>query len=288
MPSWNEIATEIQQTSQGPEVGPNPDIIRLKYIQALSSFTNRNVISYYSNFLKRSGYESASIVDDDKNAFMANIKDLDTSKGLDLILHTPGGGIAATESIVDYLHKMFDNNIRVIIPQIAMSAGTMIACASKEIIMGKQSSLGPIDPQMRGIPTHGVLEEYEQALNEIAKNPHSTPIWQTIFSQYHPSFIGECKKSMDWSEEIVNDWLRKCMFQGEPDATAKAIKVVTELSDHNNMKAHDRHIPIDKCKEIGLKVLDLESNDNLQDIVLSIHHSTMHTFSMFPRAMKIT
>jgi len=33
----------------------------------------------------------------------------DRSKGLDLILHTPGGDIAATESLVDYLHKMFDD-----------------------------------------------------------------------------------------------------------------------------------------------------------------------------------
>ncbi len=63
-----------------------------------------------------------------------------------MILHTPGGDIAATESIVDYLYCMFDKDIRVIVPQISMSAGTMIALASKEIVMGKHSNLGPIDP----------------------------------------------------------------------------------------------------------------------------------------------
>ena len=76
---------------------------------------------------------------------------LDRSKGLDLILHTPGGDLAATESIVTYLKKMFNNDIRAIIPQISMSAGTMIAMSCKEIIMGEQSSLGPIDPQMGGV-----------------------------------------------------------------------------------------------------------------------------------------
>jgi ClpP class serine protease len=74
--------------------------------------------------------------DKDKNAFMVNIHKLDRSKGLDLILHTPGGDLAATESIVDYLHSMFGLNIRAIIPQISMSAGTLIALSCKEIVMG--------------------------------------------------------------------------------------------------------------------------------------------------------
>ena len=48
---------------------------------------------------------------------------------------------AAAEAIVNYLRLKFDYDIRVIVPQLAMSAGTMIACAAKEIIIGKQSSL---------------------------------------------------------------------------------------------------------------------------------------------------
>ena len=77
---------------------------------------------------------------------MSVIHGLDKSKGLDLFLHTPGGDVGATESLIDYLHDSFGGDIRAIIPQIAMSGGTMIACSCKEIIMGKQSSLGPIDP----------------------------------------------------------------------------------------------------------------------------------------------
>jgi ClpP class serine protease len=75
---------------------------------------------------------------------------MDRSKGLDLILHTPGGDMAATESLVDYLRQMFGKDIRAIVPQIAMSGGTMIALAWKEILMGKHSNLGPIDPQFSG------------------------------------------------------------------------------------------------------------------------------------------
>ncbi|WP_337461520.1 hypothetical protein [Jutongia sp.] len=77
---------------------------------------------------------------------MTCIHGMDCSKGLDLVLHTPGDSPAAAEAIVNYLRAKFGNDIRVIVPQLAMSAGTMIACSAKQIIMGKQSSLGPIDP----------------------------------------------------------------------------------------------------------------------------------------------
>ncbi len=125
--------------------------------------TGRNVIVYYSGWLQKSGVPNSGINDADKNGLMTVIHGMDRKKGLDILLHTPGGEVAATESIVDYLHSMFDTNIRAIVPQLAMSAGTMIACACREIVMGKHSSLGPIDPQFRGIPAHGVVEEFQRA-----------------------------------------------------------------------------------------------------------------------------
>jgi ClpP class serine protease len=123
------------------------------------------VIAYYSGFLSKPGLQLLDINDEDMNGFMMAVHRLDRRLGLDLILHTPRGSIAATEVIVNYLHQMFSCDVRVIVPQIAMSAGTMIACSSREIIMGKQSSLGPIDPQLRGIPAQGVISEFRQALS---------------------------------------------------------------------------------------------------------------------------
>jgi ClpP class serine protease len=68
---------------------------------------------------------------------------------------------------------MFDDNIRAIVPQIAMSAGTMLACSCQWILMGKHSNLGPIDPQLSGIPAHGVLAEFKRALEEIKLDQNS-------------------------------------------------------------------------------------------------------------------
>ena len=275
MPSWYQVLEEIQNCKEG-----NPfDYVRRKYLKELHEITGRNVIAYYSGFLQKPGLTATSINDEDKNGLMTTIHGLDRSKGLDIILHTPGGDVAATESIVDYLRKMFGTDIRAIIPQLAMSAGTMISCACKEIIMGKQSSLGPIDPQFGGIPAQGIIEEFERAVYEIKKDPSTIPIWQVVVSKYHPTFIGECEKAINLSEHLVNCWLISGMFNGDHDAADKASNIVAELNNHQNTKTHARHIPIDECQKIGLKIITLEDDQAFQDIVLTIHHTYMHSFA---------
>ncbi|MBR4765228.1 MAG: S49 family peptidase, partial [Clostridia bacterium] len=95
MPSWHEILKEIQNNHG--EV----DTIRRKYLKKVSDISGRNTIAYYSGFLQKPGIQQSAINDNDKNGFMATIHKLDRSKGLDIILHTEGGGIAAAESLVD-------------------------------------------------------------------------------------------------------------------------------------------------------------------------------------------
>jgi len=280
MANWNEILNEINKE------GGTHDIIRRKYLKKLSQHTNRNVIAYYSGWLQKPNAPNLSINDNDKNGLMNAIHGLDYSRGLDLVLHTPGGETAATESIVDYLRRIFGVNIRAIIPQLAMSAGTMIACSCKEIIMGKQSSLGPIDPQIMGIPAHGILEEFKQAAEEIKLDQSKMAVWQPIIAKYPPAFIGECQKSMQWSEKATKEWLESGMFEGDTNKTAKADKVVAELANHALTLSHARHLSIEKCEQIGLKIVQLEQDSRLQDAVLSVHHSFMLTFDSTP-AVKI-
>ncbi|HHV74986.1 MAG TPA: S49 family peptidase [Thermoanaerobacterium sp.] len=276
MPAWNDILNEINAA------GSTHDIIRRKYLSDLYKRTGRNIIVYYSGWLQKSQLLPNdpgifSINEEDKNAFMSAIDKLDLTKGLDLILHTPGGDIAATESLVYYLRAMFGTNIRAIIPQIAMSAGTMIACACKEIIMGEHSSIGPIDPQLNGIPAHGIIEEFKRAFLEIKEDSAKIPLWQPIIAKYSPTLIGECEKAIKWSSELVKSWLVSGMFAGEKDGDSKAYKVIQELGDHALTLSHARHISIEHARNIGLKVTALEDDKEFQDIVLSIHHACMHT-----------
>ena len=221
------------------------------------------------------------------NGFMTTIHQMDKSKGVDLLLHTPGGDLAATESIVGYLRKIFDIDIRIIVPHLAMSAGTIMACAGKEIIMGKHSNLGPIDPQFNGISAEGVVEEFARAKKEIQDNQNTIPIWQVIIGKYHPTFIGDCEKAIRLSKKMVRGWLKTGMFKNKTNSGYKIANIIKRLSSHKETGSHARHIPADVCVKIGLNVVMLETLDKeLQDLILTVHHSFIHTFASTP-AIKI-
>jgi ClpP class serine protease len=277
MPNWNQMLEELNTFTKSPH-----DLVRRKYLKSLSDITGRNVIIYYSGWLQKPELQRDhaihfSVNDNDKNGFMSAISGLDKTKGLDLILHTPGGDIAATESLVAYLRSIFGNDIRAIVPQLAMSAGTMISCSCSEIIMGKHSSLGPIDPQISGVPAHGIIEEFTTAAEEIKNDQSKIYVWQPIIAKYSPSLIGHCQKAIDWSEEMVKEWLETGMLREDDDADAKADFIVSYLGSHAITKSHSRHISADKAIELGLKVTALEEDSKLQDAILSVHHATIHT-----------
>lgn len=276
MASWNEILDRFGQM-------PSPyDAVRREYLRQLSAYTRRNTILYYSAWLQKSLMANGSfdfgINDNDKTGFMTCIYKMDKTKGLDLILHTPGGDISATESLVVYLKSIFGNNIRVIVPQMAMSAGTMIACCAKEIIMGKHSNLGPIDPQYGMYRAHGIIEEFNSIKKEYAINPNASYAWGPILSKYTPTLIGECQKAIDWSNGLVEQWLTENMFHDNPNADDKARTVVENIGSHALTKSHSRHLHINDLRNLGLKITELENDNKLQDLVLSIHHSTIITF----------
>ncbi len=286
MPSWNELLAETKSASNVY------DTLRRKYLSEIREITKRNVIAYYSGWLQKSGNPAlssdviAQISDDDKNGFMNAVHKLDRKLGLDIILHTPGGDLASTESLVDYLRSMFGTNIRAIVPQLAMSAGTMIACACRSIIMGKHSSLGPIDPQFAGIPAHGVVEEFKRAKKEIEESPGAIPVWQPIIANYRPTLIGDCEKAIAWSNEITEEWLKTGMFVNNGSAaqeganTEDIIKtILDELGDHALTKSHNRHLSAGRCRRMGLKIENLEDDQKLQDAVLSYHHACVLTFA---------
>ncbi|MGE3153397.1 MAG: ATP-dependent Clp protease proteolytic subunit [Nitrospiraceae bacterium] len=283
MPNWGEVLQELQEykASAADHSKRAVDYIRRKYLHSLHEHTERNVIAYYSGYLSKPDIPS-EINDEDKNGFMMAVHKLDRSKGLDLILHTPGGSIAAVQSITDYLHKMFNDDIRAIVPQIAMSAGTMLACSCKRILMSKHSNLGPIDPHLRGIPAYGVIMEFRRAWKEIKKDPSKISIWQPIIGQYRPTFLSQCENAIAWSNQFVQRQLETVMFSSDPYAKKKAKQIVKKLTDYKGNKAHDRHIHADECIAMGLAVDMIEADQKLQDLVLTVHHCYMHSLMNTP------
>lgn len=275
MGGWNEILSEINETQS------QHDYVRRKYLKELHEVTGRNIIAYYSSWLSKPGASNLEISDADMTGFMNCVHGMDCSKGLDLVLHTPGGSPAAAEAIVNYLRVKFNNDIRVIVPQLAMSAGTMIACSGKEIIMGKQSSLGPIDPQFNGIPAYNIKMEFEEAKKDLLDNPQNAQYWAIKLQQYPAAFMKTAIDAIELSGKLVKEWLGTCMFEKERDQDI-INEIAGKLNEHDNSKNHGRHLSASFCKMIGLKIKMLEDDDELQDKVLSLHHAYMITLDATP------
>ena len=271
MASWSELLSEANRLANPVEY---LDARRQEFLTKISEKTGRNVITYYSAWLTKPGLANLDIVDADKNAFMQAIYQMDKTKGLDLILHTPGGDIAAAESIVDYLHLVFGDNIRAMIPQMAMSAGTMIALSCPTIIMGKESSLGPVDPQYHGLSCQEAVDEFEQAVAEVTANPASLGLWQLRISKYTPTYLVSCKNALDWSKSYTKNWLARNYKLDDASATEMSKPFV----EHSETKSHLRHISLEQCKKIGLNIVDLEKDSDLQNLILSLHHAYMIFF----------
>jgi ClpP class serine protease len=211
MPNWEDVLEEINTEQQ--RAAQSFDIIRRKYLAKLSELTGRNTIAYYSGWQSKPGISGTEIRDEDRDGFMRVLHGLQYNKGLDLILHTPGGAIAATQSIITYLKEKFGRNIRAIVPHTAMSGGTIMAISAKEILMARHSSIGPIDPQIRGVPAQGVIAEFDRAFKEIKEEPAKQAIWAPILSQYTPTFIGNCENAIKWSEDFSREQLADNMFR---------------------------------------------------------------------------
>jgi hypothetical protein len=173
---------------------------------------------------------------------------------------------------------MFGDDIRAIIPQIAMSAGTMIACSCRAIIMGKESSLGPIDPQFGAIAAANLLAEVRKAKEEISDNPNLALFWNPILSKVTPSFIERCEWAVQDANDFIELTLRKNMFSKLRTKQQDArVQQVAGLFANNEGRAHNTHIQFQQCFDAGLKVERLEDDQTLQDLVLTLHHCYMHT-----------
>lgn len=280
MPSWGEILGEVQQSASERGGSPDFDGIRRKYLAQLHELTNRDTILYSTDWFNKPG-PAASIGLEDMQGMMEVCRGL-RGPALDIILHSPGGSAEATASIVRYLRRKF-SDIRVFVPLAAMSAATMWCLSANEIVMGKHSQLGPIDPQLvtnQGqLPARAIIEQFERAKQECARDPSVFGAWLPILQQYGPALLEQCEKAEELARRLVQEWLQTYMFAGRKGAASKADKVAHYFADYSIHQSHSLGIDRDQVRGQGVRILDLEKDQHLQDAVLSVHHATMHTFA---------
>lgn len=201
------------------------------------------------------------------------------------MLHTPGGSPNAAEAAVAYLRSKFDR-IEVVVPTLAMSAGTMVALSADEVIMGRQSQLGPIDPQIlvpgaqKYISSAAIIGQFRDAERAILGNPETgepgdqgaahlyAPILQTLGY----GLLKEAENAEHYGRQMVTEWLTQYMFSGLDNAAQRAEEVAGYFSDAENHRSHGRRIGRDACRDQDLVISDLEDSQDLQEAVLTAYH----------------
>ena len=283
MPSWDVLLNMFnkEMAKDPPNVNWLPEQL-IRYLGGISNFyEGATVIFYASAFLQKPDNKLVSITREDINGFMNALCGTPTDKGLALILHTPGGETSAVESIVEYLHAKFPNII-VIVPYLAMSGGAMISLASDRLILGKQSQLGPIDPQIslggQYYSARAIKEEFDKAKKDIESNLNLAHLWAPILQNMSPSLVSVTDKALEYSQELVESWLCKRGLIGINDKEKKATEIAeyfnAEETKHGHGQIHDhgQRIGTEKLLELGVNVELLEENQDLQDQVLTAYH----------------
>jgi ClpP class serine protease len=228
MPALNELIAELnsQHSDDAKAQWLNARLeTALRNVSDLRD--GANVIFYASAFLQKPGAPSPtlSITHEDINGFMTAIHGMDCGRGLELLLHTPGG---------------------VTNPTYAISAGTMISLACNRVVMGKQSQLGPIDSQMmiggRSISAQAIVDQFQQAKMEILKEPRMAHVWAPILRSLGPALVEEARRALRYGEDMVCDWLSSRMLADLEQPVKHARKIARHFNGSPKNSSHGRRI----------------------------------------------
>jgi hypothetical protein len=118
------------------------------------------------------------------------------------------------------------------------------------------------------------MDEFEQAKSEIQQNPKLAAIWIPKLQGLPPGMLSQCLTTQRLAEERVEGWLRDHM-KFDAHVASSAAKWLANAKEH---KTHGRPISADLARAKGLNVTALESDQSLQDLVLSVFHATVVTF----------
>jgi len=182
----------------------------------------------------------------DAEAVLDAIRKTPRNKPLEFILHTPGGLVLPALQIARAI-KAHPGKKTVFVPHYAMSGGTLIALAADEIVLSEHAVLGPIDPQIGGLPAASVI-----------RVAHDKPIQNT--DDYTLILADVGAMAINQLEKAARELLKGTVSENA------AIAVAEQLS--SGRWTHDYPIAGDEARELGLNV----SNDMPKEIMELMEH----------------
>lgn len=209
--------------------------LRQLLISDIEEETGRELIVYFAR-LDQPIIETDS---DDLSEIFEGVE----SKNIDLLIHTPGGLVDAVEKLVTVLRGR-TSDYRVIVPSWAKSGGTVIALSSSKILLGINSELGPIDPQM-GTPDFGQVPA--EFISEDESQPH-------IVRKMADTSVKRARA-------LAEKYLRDGMLKKKKVADIK--KVVKKISSAQSYGSHGAVIDHTEAESLGLSVEYLDTSGSL-------------------------
>lgn len=245
--------------------------LRRGLILEIEEITKRPLAVYTASFEQIAGIMYAV----DVSAFDALLESLDYPSKLDLMINSPGGVIDTTEKIIKMIRESV-TDFRVIVPNSAKSAATLIALSANEIIMGYLSELGPIDPQIpklrddgnvEYVPAQSFIDGLDYIEKQISVENKPMELFIPLLSKIHPSELDICDKAMAHSTKLAKNLMRE--YRGFNPK--KAAKIAKNLSDTKKYHSHGQVIDAKEANKLGLDVTLLDKKDNLWGLIWELY-----------------
>ena len=199
-----------------------------------------------------------------------------------LCLTTPGGEAEAVERMVEVIRHHYDA-FYALVPNTAMSAGTIFCMAADRIYMDYSSALGPIDPQVPDrdnrvlVPALGYLDKVEELIQKSADNTISPAEFQMLQS-LDLAMLRFYEQAKDLSINLLKKWLAEYKFKNwthhrttnpgsevtPEERIERAREIATKLSDNNRWHSHGRMIGMGTLRsEMRLEIEDFSEDAEL-------------------------
>jgi len=238
----------------------NASTVHQRLIKDFEEKFKVNLVCYIALF----GHPAGAIGHEDGEIIENILRSIKLSENpLYLLLHTPGGSPEAAANVIRVC-RSYSKRFSVIIPNAAMSAGTLIAMGADDIIMSDTSKLGPIDPQMifvqeKGVaimrPAKSFIDAYIDLINSakhaIATGQPATPFLH-LLNRQDPSWIIECVRARNATENLAKEVLKRNMLKDKSEKEINSVvKRFFEIGDKNT---HGRPISPEEAEDFGLKI----------------------------------
>jgi hypothetical protein len=229
---------------------------RQQVIREIEATTGRTLLCYICG-------ENAEIGRDDTIGIVEVLHNVQPGSSIDLMLHTLGGDVDAAEKLINMVRAAVVQGacLRVIVPDSAKSAGTLMALGANEILMSDTSELGTIDPQLDLKDSKGnnivhsvlsYLDAYENAAADLRRDPED-PVYKVQMSHFDPTVRQTFDAVRMRARTLAENLLKRVGL----NYTA----VVDALMDTKRFPSHNQMIGYETAREIGLNIAYLPSED---------------------------